>query len=1024
MPTYDDGLNVLVLGPVALAAGAGIGGLQGQQGHVLALLAAAHPHPVDIDTIVDELWPDRPPRTAETGLRVVLTRLRRRLTDGPGQPDGPDGGAPDLPSTGDEADRGADIVNEGRSYRLVIDADRVDHRRFQAAVTAAATDDDPVRAADRLIPALELWRGPAFQPYGDARALQPVASGLDLARLDAEELLVESLLRSARPDAAASWATRFVESQPYRERRWEQLMLALYRSGRQSEALDAGHRATSILREELGIEPGAGLRSLERDILDQAEHLDQSPAPDGLEATESISVDDFVTSLAPAAGPIPNPARGTFVGRADEEAEVVKLLDRVRLLSITGPPGVGKTRLARQVAITSAGRRTIWLDLVGADPDTVVTRLATAVDLRIGDRAPGPAVAEVIASTPTLLVLDNCEHLVEAVAELSEALIAACPDLVVLTTSRIALQSPSESTVPLEPLPSDDAIRLLRGCLPARASGRFDDRELLPLVECLDGLPLSLELAAPTLNVISPEQLVQQLANSLDPAAGRGRADPRHRSLDAAVSWSVDLLEPADRTLFESLGPLHGAFATADVGGLTGREAADVEAGLSRLAAAGLVRTARLDDGAAGWTQLNVVRTHARRRLIATERLAGLEREAAESYCGLMESLAPGLEGPDEARSVTRLRRSADQLAATHRWLVQHGEVERAAAFGLGTWEFSFFRQDYAAYGRLEDVIGLAGADELPDADELFGQASLAAWAGDRFEAALVLAERAEALANGWGRPVPLAAMKTRHLVAVHERRPEAGPLLLALVEASGQRSDHRHHADNLTVAAIALAHLGRLDQAGAAADESVELADATGNPTSISWARVGRAMVDLERDPASAARTLSSARRLARTVDNRWVGQMAITGMVTALRRMDRRVEARRLLADVIGRWARANSIGQVWRCCQEAVLLLEADGELQPAADLHRRLVLADHAYPVSAEERDLWESVGARLQGVQPGATAIGLPIDPTDGPADGDGVASDDHRIGDGEVGGAPSAPGAVSLAATVSAVLRP
>lgn len=992
MPTYD-GLNLLMLGPVALTTGPSIAGLTGQQGHVLALLAAAQPNPVDIDTIVDDLWPDRPPRTAETGLRVVLTRLRRRLTSANDEAAASDRTAT-TPTTP------IDIINEGGTYRLVIDEHRLDHRRFATAVTESErlVGTDPDRASDVLIEALELWRGPAFQPYGDATAIAPVAAALDLARLDAEEQLVDALLRAARPDAAASWATRFVETGPYRERRWEQLMLALYRSGRQSEALQAGHRAASVLREDLGIEPGAGLRSLEHDILDQAPGLDLEPlggaAPEPAR-TEKISVDDFVSSLAPASGPTLPP--GGFFGRDEDEAELVELIGRARLVSIVGPPGVGKTRLARHVTIGAADRRTVWLDLLDAEPDSVVTRLAAAINLRIGDRPPGPAVAEQLAVADTLLVFDNCEHLVGAVAELAEALIPACPGLTVLTTSRTALQSPTETVYTLEPLEPDDATRLLRDRLPARAASQLTDRELRPLVDYLDGLPLSLELTAPTLNVVGPEQLAHQLATSLDSATGRGRSDHRHRSLDAAVAWSVDLLDPADRELFESLGVLHGTYATVDVAGLTGRPNEDTEPGLSRLASAGLVRTAPLDEGTPGWTQLNVVRSHARGRLSAAGRLTTMERDAAQRMAALIAGLTSDLEGADEDRAVARLRRATAQIEATHRWLVDRGDPEPAAAFGLAVWNYSFFRQDYAAFGRLGEIAALDGATDIEQADELFGQASLAAWATDRFEVATVLAEQADRLAEDRGRPGPLAAAKTRHLIAVHEGDRRAGPLLLHLVEESGRRSEPRNHADNLTVAAIGLSSVGAIPRAMSAAQEALALAIGTGNPTAVSWARVGVGMVELSQDPARAARTLSAGRRLARTVDNRWVGQMAITGTVTALRRMDRRAEARRLLAEVVELWSRANSIGQVWRCCQEAILLLDADGETERVAELQRHLAMADHVYPVMADERERFDAIARRLGATEPSSAP---------------------------EPGGPPGASGIGAVARLVAAALRP
>ena len=255
---------MLVLGPVAVVDGDGRPEpRRGQQGQVLALLAAHHPAPVSAETLIDELWPERVPPTARTGLRVVMTRLRERFP-GPTSP----------------------VVHEAASYRLNLAPEAVDRIRFSAALDQARRQlpTAPGIAAELLTRALGWWRGDAYQPYASSDRLSLHATHLDQQRREAEELLLDALLRADQADNAASWATAFAAAEPYRERRWELLMLALYRTGRQAEALRAAQRAGDVLREDLGLDPGPGLRQLEADILAHAPHLDLTPPPRPLPA--------------------------------------------------------------------------------------------------------------------------------------------------------------------------------------------------------------------------------------------------------------------------------------------------------------------------------------------------------------------------------------------------------------------------------------------------------------------------------------------------------------------------------------------------------------------------------------------------------------------------------------------------------------------------------------------------------------------------------------------------------------------
>lgn len=975
-------LAIGVLGPVAICSGGRWEAIRGQQGLALSLLASAHPRPVTVDGLADELWGEGQPATARVGLRVVVNRLRERL--------GPLAG----------------ILGQAGTYRLVLDPAALDAAAFGHLVDQArgALTDRPGQAADLLTTALELWRGEPFQPFGASPGLLGAATHLAEQRRDAEELLLDALLADDRPGAAATWATAFVETEPYRERRWEQLMLALYRTGRQAEALQTARRAAAVLREDLGLEPGPGLRRLEADVLAQAPSLVRSGSPlservpgrrgrrsragraDPSAApahAEAPTVEGLLAALDALTESVPRP-HTSFVGRDAEQTRLATLLDQSRLVTVLGPPGTGKTRLAAEHATATTDLRVVWMDLVPLDGPGVVVQLAARLGVRVdtGDDLV-TAVAELRAQ-PTLLVLDNAEHLRGPVTDLATRLLDLCPALVVLVTSRTALGSAAEARLTLGPLAADDALALLVE-RSGRAPGSEDERRhLARLVARLDGLPLALELAAPTLGTTPPGELLGQLDAVL--AAGPGPVDHRHGSLAAAIDWSLSLLAEPDRTLFARLGVLSGSYRTRQASDVCGIPVEQCRAGLNRLAAAGLLRAEHGSDGRARWRQLNVVRARSRAELERTGSLGRAQRDHARHHLDLVVRAAVDLAGPAESTAVAALARAADQLLPTHRHLLAAGDAAASAALTLGLWEHTFFRQHFHRYGWLDDTLALPGVEEFEQLDELLAQAALAAWSSDRHVESRTLAARAEAVARQRGRPVPVAALKARFNVAAHERDlVRAGRLLSRLIAESTSRADSRHHSDNLVVASLGFAQLGLVGRARRAAGKALHLAEGVGNPTSVAWARVGLAAAQMSRDPSAAAQSYASSARLAASVRNRWVQGMAMAGLVTALRRQGRNEQARRLLIDVSSLWGQARAIGQLWQACQEAGLLLAAAGEWSAAARVCARLDLADRRYPMLPDDR-------ARLAEISARAARLAVPC-PRPVPADAAEAAAD-------------------------------
>lgn len=967
---------VCVLGPVGVMTPDGTHRpVSGQQGLVLALLASAHPHPVAVDVLADELWPSKPPKSATTGLRVVVNRLRDRL-------------APIR--------SGNDPIQYRDGYLLALGAGQLDHLVFTRAIEDAGNGRLRTNeVVDALTDALTLWRGRAFEPFDDSPRLSTAAGQLGTLRCDAEERLVQALLDAGRHDRAAVLATSLVESEPYRERRWQQLMVALYQSGRQAEALQAANRVRAVLAEDLGIDPGPELTRLELAILNHDPSLRRPRRGD----LGGVSVDEFTALLRHPPSRVPTTAT-SYITAEDQDLE--PRLPSTPMLTITGPPGVGKSRLAARLVtgtteIEPADRpvRVVWLDLVdtafdGRPAAAIRDALAGALDLRPTTEPLEEAVAELVRDTTTVVVFDNADHLGDVVAQLAEQLLANCPDLRVVVTSRVPLASRSEKVHAVAPLPTRSAVDLLIERAPSGIEHHWDRSDLGALAEQVDRIPLAIELIAPHLVTTTPPELTKRLARTLDPASGRGRLDPRHQSMASAIDWSVNLLDEGDRKLLALVGAMAGHFTTAQLTAVLTRDITDskataggengqsqrhddtesVEQSLHRLTEHCLIRSSGLGPRKR-WTMTNTTRTYVRSGSRLAKQRNRWARHHGFVHLDLARQLGAELTGEREERAVSELRRLAPQISAAHRWFIGHGEAAASAALSMAMWEYTFFRQDYSRYRWLGDCLELEGIAQLDDYAELLGLAALAAWARDRLVTSRHLADRAETQAAERGQPIPLAALKARFNVAVHDDRlSEAASWLNRLLAESAERGDRRHHADNLVVATLGLSQVGSGKEARQMAEEAEHLANSTGNPTTVAWARVAVAAAAVERHPERAARSYAAAARLARTVHNRWVSGMAGTGLVTALRRQGRRDQSRQLLIEITQLWARARQQGLISRAAQEAVLLLgdsEASAEeLDRAADLITSLEQTGYRLQLLPDDQAVFDELANTLAG----------------------------------------------------------
>ncbi|MFI0445277.1 BTAD domain-containing putative transcriptional regulator [Actinomadura sp. 6N118] len=525
-----------VLGPLEVWADDG-GSVKVPELKVRALLAdllVNEGHPVSPDRLIADLWPRDLPGKPLGALRAKVSQLRRALREA--EPDGPD-----L------------VISQPPGYVLKCDA--VDARRFEELTAKAREADRPAAKAALLTEALRLWRGPAFADFADEEFTRSAIARLNEQRLTAQEDLAEARLELGEHSALIGELTDHVDRHPLRERFHAALMLALYRSGRQNEALDVHRGLHHRLGEELGLTPSHELNALQQAI------LAQDPALDPPRVRPRTS---------PARLPVP---LTELVGRADLVEEIRILITKERLVTLTGPGGVGKTRLALEAAAPFPDPAHI-VELApltpGTSPDKVAEAVATALGL--GDADP----VEALSDARALLLLDNCEHVIEAVAKLADRLLKSAPELRILATSQEPVGISGEVVRTVPPLAGPDAVRLFLDRVSAAAPGFVPgpgaDAAVATICRRLDGLPLALELAAARVNGLGVAELAARLDDRFRLlSAGRRGTPDRQRTLRATIEWSWELLTEPERILLRRLA--------AHPGGLTLEAAEEVCAG-------------------------------------------------------------------------------------------------------------------------------------------------------------------------------------------------------------------------------------------------------------------------------------------------------------------------------------------------------------------------------------------------------------------------------------------------------------
>ncbi|HEX2317092.1 MAG TPA: BTAD domain-containing putative transcriptional regulator [Thermomonospora sp.] len=649
-----------VLGPLTVHAADGQP-IRIPERKVRALLADLLVHEggsVSADRLIEDLWETARPRDPARALQIKVSRLRSALPDGR-----------------------AVVVYGPAGYRLSLDADAVDAGRFQSLVDQARAASDPASRAALLRDALGLWRGPAFADFRDEPFAAAAIARLEERRLTALEDLAETRLLLGDHAALADELAAPVAEHPLRERLRAAHIRALALSGRQSEALTGYFELRERLRDDLGVDPSPELSALHQAILTGA--LVHTDHPERRRAPQRASTADD-------GGPRPGglPAEVTeLIGREDAVARVSGLVSGTRLVTLIGPGGVGKTRLALATAARAATSFPdgVWLvELAGTAGADVAEAVAAVLGVR--DDGAGRPVAERVTGAlrgrRALLVLDNCEHVVEPVAALVALLLRTAPNVHVLATSQVPLSVGGETVWSVPPLEQPSAVRLFTARARAAAPDVvLDERNaaaVAAICRRLDGIPLALELAATRVRAMPVEELAARLDDRFRLlAAGNRDAPPRQRTLRAMIDWSWEPLTGPERAVLRRLA------VSAD--GCTLQAAEEICSGDGSNAPDVLDVLARLVDRSL------VVRTGGRYRLLETVAAYGLERlrEAGEEASArhrhlayqttLAEQAERHLYGHDQGHWLERL----DAETANLRAALDHAVHSRATDHAL-----------------------------------------------------------------------------------------------------------------------------------------------------------------------------------------------------------------------------------------------------------------------------------------------------------------------------------------------------
>lgn len=818
-----------VLGPLRVHTGEGDVEIRRGISRTLLIALVLHAREaVSAGFLMEVLWGDDQPRNPANALQIQISYLRKTLSSGsaaPGQP----------------------IITRPGGYTLEIEPDAIDAVRFERLLADAsggtlvqsdAMVDAQLRAIDE---ALALWRGEALSDVAGEPFAQGTVTRLEEMRWSAREQRIDLLLAVGRHREAVGELGALVSEQPLRERFHEQLVLALYRCGRQADALSAFEAARSTLVDELGLDPGPTLQALQHNVLSQDSSLDWLPP--AAAAPAAVAVELIPTAPAEwRRNFVPAPLTA-LIGRHTEVSRVRDLLARSRLVTLTGPGGAGKTRLAIDISAREAANGQVWyVDLSSMDlPELVASTVASALGATTApNEDAGDVAASVLAPETGLLVLDTCEHVLAGASSFASTVLRRAPGVRVLATSRRPLAIAGEAAWPVPPLglaPDDADTTEAIGSSPAvtlfceRAQDVRPDFELSAdnaadiagICLALDGLPLAIELAAARADVLSPHAILHRLHNRFDLLVG-GATDvaARQQTLRRAIDWSVELLSDEQRCFFARLGGFAGGFDLEAAEAVAGDGSEDSLNLLSSLVRQSMVAV----DGGDRFHLLDTLRAYAA-ELLADLDADDTRRRHARHYTQVAERSESLVRGPEQGEALARLRAEVPNFRAALEWSLSIGDLDIATRLaGSLAWFWVLDGRLDVADRHLRRAIAIDSVPAETRAKVLWGYSLMVAGLGHLDEAL------------------------------------ETGEASTALARQSG---DSAAIGCGLNATAVAHWALGNLDAAVVAHDEAIDRFLAVGDLWGESICRVLRARTALDRGDADSEAHLRAGLAAAR---------------------------------------------------------------------------------------------------------------------------------------------------------------
>lgn len=936
MGVVGAGIEVSLLGPVVARVDGPVIGVTGApQRTLLARLALVPQRVVPDAALLEVLWPGEPPANATGNLQSYVSRLRRVL--------------------------GVDAVVRGpMGYRLDVDPEAVDVVRFEALCRRAheLARTDPRAAAIHFGDALALWRGEAFADVVDPLAFEPERVRFDAMHQQAKVGWLAARVSTGGAADAIPDLEQAVTAAPLDEALHLVLIRALHLVGRTADGLRTGADLRRRVIDETGLGPSSGLAQLERQLLEDDPSLQPRSAERSAPGRHLVA---GAATAAAAPAVAPRPPADRFVGRADELAQLEVALGTRRVVTIVGPGGAGKTRLALELVERGGAGSAIVIELGAvATSSDVVACVATGLGLQAAPGGLLDAVRDRLAGCSLTLVLDNCEHVVDGVVTLLGSVLATSPDVRVLATSRIRLGVAGEQVVRLGRLDPRHQAELFRDRAALERPGFEPDDEDQRLIEAicgqLDGLPLALELAARREAVFGLALLAERLADGLgviEPGDDEGGS-----GVVSAVGWSYRLLRPAARALFDRLAVCRGGFTLDALADLAPSDTANPAGALAELVDASLVEV-DLTGGEPRYRLLEIMRRVALGHLDESS-LA----EARRAHRGWMLRLAGAcfqLQSERSPRSTTIVRTEVANLVAA---LAIHevDDLPEVAHLGVLIASLTADEPQLELSDALLRLEAHADGDDEASALSALGAGSAAMFRGDTDRGHVLLDRAVRAIPAG--HPLRWVALSYRMTNALF-----TGDRQLVTDDARAVLDDPSTpawcRATAVGCAALISAYLGEDAEAqGWIERYASTLEDVRAVDAFVPFVRGELSVADSE----EALRWYEEALATSEATGQVYNRHIAAVGRAAVLVRLDRRTDAAAACASAIADAVRVGMWPQAWTALRLSAELLVALGEHEAAAlvlDAAAHDDLASEVLDVDrSRQEDLWRVIAERL------------------------------------------------------------